>query len=162
MKTQFSFLAALTFFVSSGAALASSFEAFSDGGIYRHGDRVTHNGKKYTMTVIYKGQSAPQYTNAGRMCRPETCTQAKPLGNDTIQVYWAPDVGVPPFSDGEIYRHGEKAHLNGKTYTMTVIYKGQPAPQYTNAGRMCRPEACTKAKPLGNDTIQVYWAPATP
>jgi hypothetical protein len=45
---------------------------------------------------------------------------------------------------------------------MTVISKGQPAPEYTNAGRMCRPEVCTKAKPLGNDTIQVYWAPVTP
>ena len=159
MKTRFSFLAALTLFLSSGAALASSFAAFSDAGIYKHGDRVTSNGTNYTMTVLYNGQPAPQYTNAGRMCRPETCTKAKPLATSTIQVYWSPDVGVLPFSDGGIYRHGDKASLNGKNYTMTVLYNGQPAPQYTNAGVTCRPATCTKAKPLGNATIQVYWVP---
>ncbi|GAB3251167.1 M12 family metallopeptidase [Chitinimonas naiadis] len=62
-----------------------------------------------------------------------------------------------PFDKAAKYKGGDQVTLDGKTYELTVIVKGQKVTNYFIFGYLCLPGSCSPSKPGNYGGLTFYW-----
>ncbi|HWO25218.1 MAG TPA: hypothetical protein VNO30_41045 [Kofleriaceae bacterium] len=140
-------------------------ERFSDMSTYKHGNRVSLNGKNFTLNIRMNGIPDLASSVGGRVCPPDNnnyCSQATPhkISPSGPVAYWVPD--PPFFKVTGIYKHDDRVRLNNTSFTLNVRINNNPHP-LSIAGTQCAPDKCTRTKPYNTPSgIGAWWVPDPP